>query len=55
MKLKLVEFTEPCAKEIYEWKYEGEYSIYSYPEWNKVHNEIEAITTEKNRKTKRYK
>lgn len=39
MKLKLVEFTKSYAKEICEWKYEEEYSIYNYPEWNKAFNE----------------
>lgn len=34
MELKLVEFTESYAKEICNWKYDGEYSIYNYPEWN---------------------
>ena len=50
MKLKLVEFTEPYAKEIFNWKYEDEYSIYNYPEWNEAFNEKWAITIEEKRK-----
>ncbi|MEA4961132.1 MAG: hypothetical protein VB114_05645, partial [Lutispora sp.] len=36
MKLKLAELTEPYAKEICDWKYDDEYSIYNYHEWNKA-------------------
>lgn len=50
MKLKLVELTETYAKEICDWKYDEEYSIYNYPEWNKVFNEKWAITIEDKRK-----
>lgn len=50
MKLKLVEFTEPYAKEICDWKYDGEYSVYNYPAWNKALNEKWAITIEDKRK-----
>ncbi|MBC8588163.1 GNAT family N-acetyltransferase [Paratissierella segnis] len=50
MKLMLVEFTELYAKEICDWKYDGEYSIYNYPEWDKAFDEKWAITIEEKRK-----
>ncbi|MGL5330477.1 MAG: GNAT family N-acetyltransferase [Peptostreptococcaceae bacterium] len=50
MELKLVELKEQHAKEICSWKYEDEYSIYNYPEWNKVSSEKWAITIEEKRK-----
>ncbi|MDU4891420.1 MAG: N-acetyltransferase [Clostridium sp.] len=50
MKLKLVEFTEAYAKEICDWKYEDEYSIYNYPQWNKALDEKWAITKEEKRR-----
>ena len=46
----LVEFTELYAKEICDWKYDGEYSIYNYPEWDKAFDEKWAITIEEKRK-----
>ena len=51
MKLMLVDFTEVYAKEICEWKYDGEYSIYNYPKWNKISNEKWGITIEEKRKS----
>jgi len=48
--LKLVELSEPYAKEICVWKYAGEYSIYNYPAWDKVSNEKWAITIGEKRK-----
>jgi ribosomal protein S18 acetylase RimI-like enzyme len=50
MNLKLIELSEPHAKEICDWKYDGEYSIYNYPAWDKVSNEKWAITIEEKRK-----
>lgn len=50
MKLKLVEFTKSYAKEICDWNYDAEYSIYNYPAWNKIYNEKWAITIEEKRK-----
>lgn len=50
MKLKLVELTESYAKEICDWNYDAEYSIYNYPAWNKIVNEKWGITIEEKRK-----
>lgn len=50
MELKLVEFSELYAKEVFDWKYDDEYSVYNYPEWNKALNEKWAITIEDKRK-----
>lgn len=50
MRLKLENFTESHAKQICNWKYDGEYSIYNYPSWNKVSNDKWAITVEEKRK-----
>lgn len=49
MELNLIKFTEAFAKEVCDWKYEDEYSIYNYPEWNKVLNDKWAITIEEKR------
>lgn len=46
----LVEFTEKYAKEICDWKYDGEYSIYNYPVWEKALEEKWALTVEVKRK-----
>lgn len=51
MKLRLGDFTETHAKEICDWKYYGEYSIYNYPEWNRISNEKWGITIEEKRKS----
>lgn len=50
MKFKLVILTESYAKEICDWKYDGEYSIYNYPAWDKVSNEKWGISIEEKRK-----
>jgi [ribosomal protein S18]-alanine N-acetyltransferase len=50
MKLRIVDFTETYAKEICDWKYDSEYSIYNYPAWDKISNEKWGITTEEKRK-----
>lgn len=51
MGLRLDDLTESCAKEICSWKYNDEYSIYNYPEWNKIINERWGITVEVKRKS----
>lgn len=50
MKLRMTDFTETHAKEICGWKYDGEYSIYNYPEWDKVCTEKWGIAIEEKRK-----
>ena len=50
MELRLEDFTEIRAKEICGWKYNDEYSIYNYPEWDKILNEKWCITVEDKRK-----
>ncbi|NSB13446.1 GNAT family N-acetyltransferase [Clostridium beijerinckii] len=50
MRLILEELTELYAKEICNWKYDGEYSIYNYPSWTKVLDDKWAITIEEKRK-----
>ena len=50
MRLMLEEFTELYAKEICNWKYDGEYSIYNYPSWTKALDNKWAITIEEKRK-----
>ncbi|ATD54335.1 GNAT family N-acetyltransferase [Clostridium chauvoei] len=47
--MKLTNFTESHAKEICNWKYEEEYHVYNYPEWNKVCQENWAITLKEKR------
>ena len=54
MRLKLENFTEAYAKEICNWKYDGEYSIYNYPSWNKVFSDNWAITIDEKRKKEFY-
>jgi len=49
MKLRVTDFMETHAKEICGWKYEGEYSIYNYPEWDKISNDKWGITIEEKR------
>ena len=49
-KLKLDDFTENHAKEICSWKYNDGYSIYDYPEWDKILYEKWGITVEDKRK-----
>jgi ribosomal-protein-alanine N-acetyltransferase len=50
MGLRLEDFTETRAKEICSWKYNDAYSIYNYPEWEKILNEKWGITVEDKRK-----
>lgn len=50
MNLKLVELTDVYAKEICDWKYDNEYSIYNYPNWDKASCDGWAITLEDKRK-----
>jgi ribosomal protein S18 acetylase RimI-like enzyme len=50
MGLRLEDFTENRAKEICNWKYNDDYSIYNYPEWEKILNEKWGITVEDKRK-----
>ncbi|NMM63704.1 GNAT family N-acetyltransferase [Clostridium sp. P21] len=50
MKLKVTNLTEACAKEICNWKYDDEYSVYNYPEWSRISSEKWAITIEEKRK-----
>lgn len=49
--LRLVSFTEIHAKEVCDWKYDGEYSIYNYPKWYKASNEKWGITIAEKRKS----
>lgn len=49
MQLKLSGFTEKHTKEICNWKYEGEYSIYNYPNYSRAINEKWAITIKQKR------
>ena len=50
MDLRLENLTENRAKQICSWKYSDEYSIYNYPEWDKILNERWGITVEEERK-----
>jgi len=50
MRLRLEEFTESYAKDVCDWKHDGEYSIYNYPTWNKACNDKWGITVEETRK-----
>lgn len=54
MNLSVNEFTEAHAKEICNWEYEDEYSIYNYPEWEQICNEKWGITIEQRRKSEFY-
>lgn len=51
MKLRLAEFTEEHAREICDWKYDGEYSVYNYPKWEKVTIDKWAVAIEEKRKS----
>lgn len=44
MNLKLVSFTKAHAKEVFTWKYSGEYAVYNYPSWEIACKEKWAIT-----------
>ena len=50
MGLRLEDFTEIHSKEICGWKYNDQYSIYNYPEWDKILNEKWGITVEEKRR-----
>jgi [ribosomal protein S18]-alanine N-acetyltransferase len=50
MRLRLEEFTELHAKEVCDWKYDGKYSIYNHPSWDKATSGNWAITVEEKRK-----
>jgi ribosomal protein S18 acetylase RimI-like enzyme len=54
LSLRIEEFTEQHSKEICDWKYDGEYSIYNLPAWDKVCNDNWAITVEEKRKKEFY-
>ena len=49
MKFILNNLTEENAKEICSWKYEGEYAVYNYPDWNVVAAQNWAIAKEEKR------
>lgn len=49
MKFVLEALTENYAKQICSWKYDGDYSIYNYPEWDKIFSENWGITIEQKR------
>lgn len=42
--------TENYAKQICNWKYKSEYSIYNYPKWDKIFSENWGITIDQTRK-----
>jgi Acetyltransferases len=44
------ELTEKYAREICTWKYDDEYSVYNYPDWNEASKQKWAITTADKRK-----
>jgi ribosomal protein S18 acetylase RimI-like enzyme len=44
------ELTEKYAKEISTWKYDNEYSVYNYPDWNIISAQKWAITVAEKRK-----
>lgn len=48
--LKQTEFTEKYAKEISTWKYDNDYSVYNYPDWDKISEQKWAITIADKRK-----
>ncbi len=54
MNLKLDSFTEEYAKQVCDWKYENEYSIYNYPEWNVVVSQNWGISIETKRQNEFY-
>ena len=49
MNLSLDYMNEDHAKQICKWKYDGDYSIYNYPEWDIIVREKWAITIEQKR------
>lgn len=46
MNLKLESLTENYAKQICNWKYDNEYSIYNFPEWDIIVKQNWAIAIE---------
>jgi len=48
--MRIENFTEDNAKEVCCWAYEGEYSVYNYPSWEKAKENKYAITNESIRK-----
>ena len=48
--LHQTKLTEKYAKEISAWKYDDEYSVYNYPDWNKISAQKWAITIAEKRK-----
>lgn len=49
MNLILANFTENYAKQICNWKYDNDYSIYDFPEWSKIVKQNWAIAIETKR------
>ncbi|WP_243128637.1 hypothetical protein [Clostridium butyricum] len=50
MDFKLEYLDENYAREIYSWKYNDEYSVYNYPEWEVISKQNWDITVEKKEK-----
>lgn len=50
MNFKLEYLDENYAKQICSWKYNDEYSVYNYPEWESISKQNWAITVEEKRK-----
>ncbi|KJZ86931.1 MULTISPECIES: hypothetical protein [Clostridium] len=50
MVFKLEYLDENYAREICSWKYNDEYSVYNYPEWEVISKQNWAITVEEKRK-----
>jgi ribosomal protein S18 acetylase RimI-like enzyme len=48
--LNQTELTEKYAKEISTWKYDTPYSVYNYPDWDKISEQKWAITIADKRK-----
>lgn len=48
--LNQTELTEKYAKEISTWKYDNAYSVYNYPDWDKILEQKWAITIANKRK-----
>lgn len=51
----VVSFSENDAKDICQWKYEGDYAVYNYPSWDECINMKLAFTNEKTRQEQYYK
>lgn len=50
MNFKLEHLDENYAKQICSWKYNDEYSVYNYPEWEVISKQNWDITVEKKEK-----